>query len=152
MAWKGKFRPKNPEKYAGDVNDIVYRSRLELRLMSWLDEHPDVVAWASEELAIPYVSPKDNKVHRYYPDMLVRKRLPDGRTEVLVVEVKPERETREPVPPRATGTRARRRFLREVATWGVNSAKWAAAEAFCADRGWRFVKLTERDINGRAGS
>jgi hypothetical protein len=33
-----------------------------------------------------------------------------------------------------------------VATWGINQAKWAAAEIYCKERGWEFVKITERDV------
>lgn len=148
MAYKGKFSPKNPGKYQGDPHGIVYRSGLERSVMSYLDNHPDVLEWASEELSIPYESPLDGRVHRYFPDLLVRSRLPDGSSEVYLAEVKPAKEC---VPPEIVekgvgNLRARRRFLKAVRVWGVNSAKWAAAERFCERKGWRFVKITEADI------
>jgi hypothetical protein len=31
-------------------------------------------------------------------------------------------------------------------TWGVNEAKWKAADAYCKDRGWKFVVVTEKDL------
>ena len=34
----------------------------------------------------------------------------------------------------------------KVKTWGVNEAKWKAAEAFCKDRDWKFKIITEKDL------
>jgi hypothetical protein len=39
-----------------------------------------------------------------------------------------------------------KRYLREVMTWGINSAKWKAAEEYCKDRKWKFVIMTEREL------
>lgn len=142
MSYKGFFRPKNPTKYKGDPTNIVYRSSWEVKLMSYLDAHPDVVQWASEELVIPYRSPLDNQVHRYFPDFWVKKRTPNGLTEVVVIEVKPAKQTKEPVPSK----RVTKQYLREVATWAVNQAKWKAAQSYCADRDWKFMMMTEHDL------
>ena len=68
MAYKGKFKPHNPFKYVGDPTNIIYRSLWELRFMRYLDSHPNVTQWASEEITIPYFSPVDKKIHRYFPD------------------------------------------------------------------------------------
>ena len=54
MAYKGKFHPKNPGKYRGNTSNIIYRSMWELRFMRYLDSHPHVIEWASEEIIIPY--------------------------------------------------------------------------------------------------
>ena len=59
MAYQGKFRPRNPSKYAGDPTNIIYRSHWELKLMSYLDKHTHVMKWSSEEVVIPYKSPID---------------------------------------------------------------------------------------------
>lgn len=110
--------------------------------MSYLDAHPDVVQWASEELVIPYRSPLDNQIHRYFPDFWVKKRTKDGLTETVVIEVKPLKQTKEPTP----STKMTKQYLREVATWAVNQAKWTAAKAYCEDRNWKFITMTERDL------
>ena len=89
MAYKGYFVPKNPQKYRGDPSNIIYRSRWELKLMMNIDTHPDIIEWASEEFSIAYRSPIDNKVHRYFPDFLVRKKDPTGQIKTMVIEVKP---------------------------------------------------------------
>lgn len=142
MSYKGYFRPKNPSKYKGDPTNIIYRSSWEVKLMSYLDAHPDVVQWASEELVIPYRSPLDNQIHRYFPDFWVKKRSSDGTIETLVIEVKPLKQTKEPTP----STKRTKQYIREVATWAINQAKWTAAKMYCEDRNWKFMTMTERDL------
>lgn len=114
--------------------------------MKHLDTHPGVLEWASEEFSIPYRSPIDGKVHRYFPDFWVKKRSPDGKIEVVVIEVKPEAQTKPPTPPKTTKKKPSQRYLSEVATWGVNSAKWAAAQDFCEDRKWKFIIMDEHAL------
>jgi hypothetical protein len=139
MAYKGRFSPKNPKKYDGDPTGIIYRSLWELRVMKYLDENVNVIEWRSEEIAIPYVSPVDNRYHRYFPDFIVKVRRPDGSTKTMMLEVKPKAQTKEPTKKKKV-TRA---YINEVTTWGVNQAKWAAAQDFCEDRGWEFRLITE---------
>lgn len=142
---QGFFKPLNPQKYKGDPTNIVYRSGWELRLMSHFDTHPDVIWWSSEERIIPYRSPVDGRVHRYFPDFVIGTKNVQGKTETIMIEVKPAKETVEPAKQKS----ASKKYLREVFTWGVNKAKWTAAEEFCKDRGWRFMVMTEREIFGR---
>jgi hypothetical protein len=143
MSYKGKFKPKNPSKYKGDPTTIIYRSRWELKLMNYLDNNPEIVSWSSEELTIPYVSPLDNRIHRYYPDFVVKKKI-DGtdKTETMVIEVKPYKETMEP----KKQDKMSKSYLYEVKTWGINSSKWKSAKEFCEDRKWKFVILTENEL------
>ena len=142
MSYKGFFKPTNPGKYKGDPTNIIYRSSWELKLMIYLDQHPDVISWASEEFFIPYRSPVDNKIHKYYPDFLVRKRNAQGIAETLLIEVKPAVQTKPPV----VKKRATRRYVTEVKTYGVNNAKWKAAQDYCEDRKWKFVIMTEKEL------
>jgi len=144
MAYKGRFTPKNPQKYKGDPANIIYRSLWELKFMKYLDENPNVLLWQSEEVAIPYVSPVDQRYHRYFPDFIVKVRKKDGSTGVMMVEVKPKHQTAEP----KVQKRKTKRYLTEVMTWGVNQAKWKAAREYCADRKWEFQILTEDELFG----
>lgn len=141
MAYKGKFKPKNPNKYKGDPTNIIYRSLWEFKLMKNLDEHPEIVQWSSEELFIPYKSPIDNKWHRYFPDFIVKK-INNGIKETLMIEVKPKSQVLAP----KKQEKATKRYINEVYTWGVNQAKWKAAEEFCLDRGWKFMLMTEIEL------
>ena len=134
MAYKGKFRPQNPKKYKGDYTKIIYRSGWELKFMNYLDRQPDVISWSSEEVIIPYKSPIDNKFHRYYPDFWVKTLKGES-----LIEIKPKRQT---LPPKEN-PKHRRRYLKEVKTWGINSAKFAAAEQFCKSKGWEWRIITD---------
>lgn len=142
MSYKGFFKPRNPSKYKGDPSNIVYRSRWELKFMSYLDAHIDVIEWSSEEHVIPYRSPIDNKIHRYFPDFFVKKKNIQGVVESLIIEIKPAKETRPPV----VQSKPTKQYLREVYTWGINSAKWEAATQYCKDRKWKFVIMTEKEL------
>ena len=139
MAYSGRFKPSNPQKYMGNHENIVYRSSWECRVMNWLDKNPSIVSWASEELIIPYKSPVDNRMHRYFPDFVFKVRGQDGKTKTMMLEVKPKYQTKPPEQKK----RVTKQYIREVTTWGVNQAKWTAAEEYCKDRGWEFKLITE---------
>jgi hypothetical protein len=144
-SYKGFFRPRNPSKYKGNPANIIYRSGWEAKFMSYLDNHPDVLEWSSEEVAIPYLSPIDGKYHRYFPDFIVKRKDVNGKIETIMVEIKPKKQT---VPP-TRKSRITKKYIMEVQTWGINSSKWEAAEKYCKARNWRFMKLTEDELNIR---
>lgn len=143
MKIQGFFKPKNPQKYKGDPTQIVYRSGWELKLMLYLDSRPEVVSWSSEETIIPYRSPIDGKIHRYFPDFVVTKINKQGKKETTLIEVKPSKQT---VPPKKTKGKSNKTFLSEVHAWGINEAKWKAAREYCKDRGWGFEIFTEKEL------
>jgi hypothetical protein len=145
MAYSGKFIPKNINKYLGDPNNIYYRSSWELRVMMHLDINPNVIEWSNEEIIIPYLSPADNRYHRYFPDFFVRIKNGKGLTEGMILEVKPNSQTK---PPKIQA-KPTKRYIREVVTYGINEAKWKAATEYCKDRGWQFKVVTEHDIFGK---
>ena len=152
MAYKGRFRSKNPAKYKGDPTKIIYRSLWEFKFFRFVDEHPDVIWWQSEEVIVPYRSPIDSRVHRYFPDVIVHKRSPEGKIQTIMVEIKPYKQTLPPDPSKKNNTpsgRVSRRYLNEVKNYGINSAKWKAARQYCADRGWEFVIMTEKELGVR---
>lgn len=139
---QGFFKPTNPQKYRGDATNIVFRSGWEKRVMDWCDTNKNVLEWSSEEIVIPYRSPVDNKLHRYFTDFYVVVQDANGNRQTMILEVKPKAQTQEPKQPQ----RKTKRYINEVFTWGVNQAKWKAAEEFCKDRGWQFRLITEADL------
>lgn len=148
LAYSGRFRPKNPTKYKGDPTKIIYRSMWEFKFFRWVDEHSDVIWWASEEYVVPYVSPIDGRKHRYFPDVVLHRKLANGEQKTLMIEIKPKAQTKPPDRSKkntATG-RLSRRYLNEVKTYGINDAKWKAARAFCAQRNWQFEIYTEKEL------
>jgi hypothetical protein len=141
MSYKGRFNPKNTKKYKGDHNNIIYRSLWEFKLMQYLDSHPHVLEWASEEFFVPYIHPVDKQLHRYFPDFWVKKKTDTG-TDVLVIEVKPSIQTKAPV----KGNKRQKTFINEAVTYAINEAKWKAAMELCKDHGWKFMLMTEKEL------
>ena len=140
--YKGKYSVKNPKKYRGDINEISYRSSWELGYMNWCDRTDVVLEWGSEVAIIPYISPIDRKVHKYYVDFYVKIKDTHGNIKKYLIEIKPKRFTQEPVKPK----KMTKQFIQEVYTYSVNQAKWKAAREFCADRGFEFLILTEEEL------
>ena len=97
MAYSGKYRPTNPRKYKGDPTNVIYRSLWERKFMQWCDLNSNIMEWGSEEFFIPYRSPVDKRVHRYFPDFYVKCRTTIGTTAKYVIEVKPAKQTEPPV-------------------------------------------------------
>lgn len=141
--YQGTFYPANPQKYTGDVNGIVFRSGMELRMMKYLDERKNVLAWSSEETVVPYVSPIDNRLHRYFVDFQAVIQGPKGNRTILF-EVKESTATRPPKAPK-TGKKTAR-FVRETMTYAVNMTKWETARKVCEQKGWEFIILTDKDL------
>ena len=142
MTNKGFFKPKNPQKYKGNPTEIVYRRSWECRVMSFLDNNPSVVQWSSEEIVIPYLSPIDRKVHRYFPDFYIKVKDKNGKIKEMIWEIKPKKQSSQP----KKQSRITQRYINEVVTWGINEAKWKAAEEYCLDRGWEFKVITEKHL------
>ncbi len=140
MAYSGLYKPKNPHKYKGNPTNIVYRSMWERKFMVFCDSTPTIVEWGSEEFFIPYKSPTDGRIHRYFPDFYIKVKDKNGNYSKYVVEVKPKRQVEGPSvkPKRKTNA-----WRREVLTYIKNQAKWKAAENYCEDRSMKFVILTE---------
>lgn len=139
---QGKFKPRSPEKYQGDVDNIVYRSSWELKAMAWFDSNPSILKWASEESNIKYISPIDQRIHRYFIDFIIQYKSADGTINTAAIEVKPYSQTQKPKYP----GKQTRRYLNEAHTFIVNQAKWAAAQEWCTKRGFKFVILTEYEL------
>jgi hypothetical protein len=140
---QGKYRPQNPKKYKGDPTNIVYRSSYELKFMQYCDLTESINEWKSEEFFIPYISPFDNKVHRYFPDFFVKYKDKYGNIRTLVVEIKPEKDLKTP---ETNPKRKTKSWGYSVKTWALNQAKWKAAKEWCEDRKYEFRILTEKDL------
>jgi hypothetical protein len=120
---QGIFKPTNPLKYKGSF-PVVYRSGLELQVFRWMDNNVNVTSWGSESVVIPYQSPLDGRVHRYFPDLVAHLNSRDGTIKKLLIEIKPERQT---LPPINTGRKAPKTMMYEQVQYAVNQKKWEAA-------------------------
>ena len=141
--YKGKYKIKNPNKYLGNPTNIIYRSLMERRFMEWCDSNDKCYKWSSEEVVIPYISPIDNKQHRYFTDFLIQ--TPKGW---FLIEVKPLTQSRPPkkLVVENLELKKKRRYIKSVQTWLVNEAKWKAATKVCEKKGWSFQILTEKQL------
>jgi hypothetical protein len=143
MSYKGKYQPSFPQKYKGNTTNIVYRSLWERKFMVYCDTNENILEWGSEEIALPYRSPIDNKIHRYFPDFYIKTKESNGEVKKYLIEIKPKKQTVEPIPQK----RKTKGYIYEVYEYVKNQAKWKAAEEFCKDRQWVFKVLTEQDLN-----
>ena len=138
---KGLYNPLNDQKYRG-TRPIVYRSGLELSFFRWCDRNERVLQWGSESVVIPYISPKDGRMHRYFVDNVLILQTDKGNKKFLV-EIKPEKQT---MPPSQSVRKSKKNLLFEQITWAINSSKWDAAKAWCAKNNFEFVILTEKQL------
>ena len=142
MSYKGNYYPSFPRKYKRDPTNIIYRSLWERKFMVYCDKNQNILEWASEEIAIPYRSPIDNRVHRYFPDFYMKVKETNGKIKNYVIEVKPAKQTKPPTKPK----RQTKGYIREAYEYAKNQAKWKMAKEFCADRQWEFKVVTEKEL------
>lgn len=140
---QGRFIPHNPAKYVGNPSNIIYRSSWERSFLHWCDITRQVARWSSEELVIPYMSPLDGQMHRYYVDFVVWMSTPNG-VQKYAVEIKPKAECVPPKPPKRKSLNES--YIKRLETYEVNQAKWKHARAWCEAHGFKFIVLTENEL------
>lgn len=139
MAYSGKYRPINPQKYKGNPTNIIYRSLWERKFMIFCDSNPNILQWGSEECVIPYRSPLDGRVHRYFVDFYIKLQTKSGEIKKYLIEIKPKKQTIPPDPQK----KQTKIYKDKVLTYCKNRAKWEAAKEWCEDRRMEFLILTE---------
>jgi len=141
-----KFTARNPHKYLGDPDNIRCRSSWELDVYTFCDNNIRVIAWSSEEIAIPYMKPILNngvpsaKMANYYPDLYVEYVDKDGILHKELIEIKPKKQTK-PSKSKNYATN----FVENM-TYLVNQSKWDAAKKYCDMKGIKFNIITEDSI------
>ena len=131
---KGKFKrgfyiPINEDKYIQPSDKTMnqgphpeYRSSWELAFYKYVDHQEDILFWSTEAQAIPYISPKDSQVHRYFPDVFIQK-----KNQNYIIEIKPKSQVLNP----------------------INQAKFAAAEEYCSRINAIFLVITEVELKAK---
>ena len=120
--FKGKYIPKNPDKYDGNIKQIIYRSSWERLFMVYCDRSEQVLSWSSEEIKIPYRF--EEKIRTYYPDFWVDMIDKDGTRVQKLIEIKPHHQKK----------------------MKVNIAKWTAAIMYGKTNEMEFLVLTEKEL------
>jgi hypothetical protein len=133
---RGKFAPKNPEKYVG-TKVPTYRSSWEWTFMNFCDTNPSILKWASEAVQLPYRDPLTGKQTVYVPDFFIQYANKHGQVLTELVEIKPSSQ----------------QILERVgknkynqAQFIKNQAKWQAANAWCKQQGITFRVINENDM------
>jgi hypothetical protein len=139
---QGIFKPKNPKKYKGSY-PIIYRSSLELSSFRFLDDSSNVLSWGSESVIIPYQSPIDNRLHRYFVDLVAEIKMKDNTIKKVLIEVKPEKQTK---PPTITNRKKQSTILYEKHNYAINLSKWKSAKEWCDKKGYVFLILNENHL------
>ena len=138
-----RYPLRNPSKYIGDPNNVIARSTWEWSTFIYLDRSNHVARWNSEELVIPYICHTDNRQHMYHIDLIVE--YTDGR--VVIVEIKPDHETRPPVKKYKNGKEKKQQtYLKETMTYAKNCAKWEAAKSYADKNNVTFEIWTEHKL------
>lgn len=114
--------------------------------MVYCDNSDNILEWGSEEVIIPYLSPWDGKIHRYFPDFYIKVKQSDGGLKKFIIEVKPKKQCK---PPDSSPKRKTRKWFSEVKTWGINEAKWKSASEWCSNNDMEFKILTEDELGIR---
>tara|TARA_B100000927_G_C16221157_1_gene371508 strand:- start:35 stop:514 length:480 start_codon:yes stop_codon:yes gene_type:complete len=143
---QGYFEPTKPEKYIGPT-PIIYRSSWERKFMIMCDTKDNVLKWSSEPVEIKYMYTMDKKEHKYYPDFYMKTsgENDEGPVEWLV-EIKPEAQIKKPRPPLKKSQKALKSYKFLAEQYIKNRDKYAYANAWCENRGWRFIVLTEKTL------
>ena len=139
---KSKYKPSYPDKYQGDSSNIICRSSWERKFCRYCDLNTNILQWGSEEFHIPYISPVDRRIHKYYPDFIIKVKESTGQVKTYVIEVKPKKQTKKPTS---------KSTLFECKTYAINQAKWKSAHEWCADRRIEFKIITEDELGIKYG-
>jgi hypothetical protein len=104
------------------------------------------MAYALEEIAIPYISPIDHKWHSYYVDFWIKFKDEKNKIRQKIIEIKPYKQIHKP-----KKTYKRQHYLKEMKTFSINQAKWKAAKKFAKKHNMEFQILTEHELFGIVG-
>lgn len=140
---QGFYKPIHPEKYIGNLNQIVFRSSYELKAFKWCDLTENIISWGSEEINIKYYDYLTNKIRRYYPDLILMVKESEETTRKYIVEIKPHKQT---IKPKSSKRKKQETYLTECLTYEKNQMKWNAAKNFCEENGFIFKIITEKDL------
>lgn len=139
----GLYAPMNPDKYIGDIHNIIYRSSWEYRFCTYCDTNESILKWSSEPMAIDYYNPLDKKDHKYNVDFYIKVLSDDGEEKEWIIEIKPERQTQKPIYEGNMTLTKLKSYNRNMQIWITNQAKFKAAKEWAERRGFKFGVIDE---------
>jgi len=139
---QGFFHPVNNNKYKGHT-PIVFRSSLELKAYRSFDLNPKIISWGIESVVVPYISPADGRLHRYFVDTNITVKNDNGEIKKYLIEIKPAKKCQPPV---RSARRSKTNLLREDIEYAINTAKWNSAKQWADKNGYKFIIMNENHI------
>jgi hypothetical protein len=139
----GKYEPRNPEKYIGDIHNIIYRSSWEYRFCTYCDTNESILKWSSEPVSIDYYNPLDKKDHKYNVDFYIKVLKESGEEQDWIIEIKPENQTKKPIYEGVNTLSKLKSYNRNMQIWITNQAKFKAAKEWASKRGFKFGVIDE---------
>jgi len=139
----GKYEPRNPEKYIGDIHNIIYRSSWEYRFCTYCDTNESILKWSSEPVSIDYYNPLDKKDHKYNVDFYIKALKENGEEQDWIIEIKPEKQTKKPIYEGVNTLSKLKSYNRNMQIWITNQSKFKAAKEWALKRGFKFGVIDE---------
>jgi hypothetical protein len=139
----GKYAPRNPDKYIGDIHNIIYRSSWEYRFCIYCDTNDSILKWSSEPVAIDYYNPLDKKDHKYNVDFYIKVQREDQTEQDWIIEIKPENQTKKPIYEGVNTLAKLKSYNRNMQIWITNQAKFKSAKVWAEKRGYKFGVVDE---------
>ena len=162
---QGYYKAKNPDKYIGDPELIIFRSSWEFGFCKYCDMSPSVLRWSSEPISIPYFdrvskleecaklgldpnNPSNWEVKNYNTDFWFETDRGEGeQNEKIFVEIKPSYKLKKPHPPAQDAPLKEQRIFNAAAKeYIINEAKFAAMKAWAEKNGCKFYIFTEQTL------
>lgn len=145
--FQGYYIPNNPNKYIGNIKEIIFRSSYEKKFMVYCDKSTHIIEWSSEPIGIPYISPLDGKQHKYYIDFWVKIKNNEDKMIQYLVEVKPKAQLVKPI---YEGTYMKesklKNYNKSLKMYITNMAKFKYAQLFAEEKGLKFMVITEAHL------
>lgn len=140
---QGYYKPKNPEKYIGDLNSVIYRSSWELKFLIFCDNEDRVVKYSSELYSVAYHNFKTKRLNYYNIDFYAEILNDSEKIDKWLIEVKPMKYVKKPSPPKRYSEKSLKTYKHNLETWMINEVKFSAARAFARENDMKFGIVTE---------
>ena len=123
-----KFFLHNPERYIGNINDVMYSDKRMLHLFTICDRSRVVSKWSIERAVIHFLNPKTKDMDTFHPDLMI-KYMHNGKEVTEVLDIRSVDQS----------NKSHREALRDP----VNIAKWEAAKSLCEKNGIVFKVVSD---------
>lgn len=127
-----KFFLHNPDRYIGNIKDVMYSDKKMLHLFTICDRSRNVIKWSNERVGIHFLNPKTKDMDVFFPDLMI-KYIHDGKEVTEVLDIRSVGETGS-----ETG-KSHSIAMKDP----VNNAKWESAKSLCEKNGIVFRVVSD---------